>query len=116
VGELLSRMELTGLEGRKPRELSGGQQQRVALARALILSPRILLLDEPFAALDTDIRGSLRSELLDIQRALGFRALLVTHDLEDLQLAQESFTYRDGCIVGQASTPRHAGPPSDLPA
>jgi molybdate transport system ATP-binding protein len=104
ITKLLSIMELSGFEGSKPRELSGGQQQRVALARALILSPRILLLDEPFAALDTAIRSSLREQLLQVQRELGFRALLVTHDPDDLDLASETFTYHAGSVVERAAT------------
>jgi molybdate transport system ATP-binding protein len=99
IAELLELMNLEGLERHRPSELSGGQQQRVALARALILSPRILLLDEPFAALDAGIRGSLRAALRDTQHALGFRMLLVTHDRADLELADEVFTYAGGRIV-----------------
>ncbi len=101
VGEMLEMVGLTGLARRRPHELSGGQQQRVALARALILHPRILLLDEPFAALDAQIRDSLRQELAELQRRLGFRALLVTHDPEDVVLAGECFLYENGRVVGQ---------------
>jgi molybdate transport system ATP-binding protein len=100
VAEMIDTVGLTGLESRRPAELSGGQQQRVALARALILHPRILLLDEPFAALDTQIRASLRAELTDLQRRLGFRALLVTHDPDDVALAGECFFYEAGRLVG----------------
>jgi molybdate transport system ATP-binding protein len=100
VAELLDTVGLTGLGRRRTYELSGGQQQRVALARALILHPRILLLDEPFAALDTQIRNALRQELADLQRRLGFRALLVTHDPEDAGMAGECFMYENGQVVG----------------
>jgi molybdate transport system ATP-binding protein len=99
IAELLHLVDLTGLERHKPRQLSGGQQQRVALARALILRPRLLLLDEPFAALDATIRAEVRRGLLDLQRRLGFRALLVTHDPEDAALAGQTFTFKDGRIV-----------------
>jgi molybdate transport system ATP-binding protein len=81
VQEMISLLGLDGLEGRRPRELSGGQQQRVALARALIFRPRLLLLDEPFAALDEAIRSTLRQELLDIRRQMAVTIVLVTHDL-----------------------------------
>ncbi len=101
VTEMLETVGLTGLDRRRPHELSGGQQQRVALARALILNPRILLLDEPFAALDTQIRHSLRQELADLQQRLGFRALLVTHDPEDVVMAGECFLYENGRVIGE---------------
>jgi ABC-type sulfate/molybdate transport systems ATPase subunit len=101
VAQMLDTVGLTGLAGRWPHELSGGQQQRVALARALILHPRILLLDEPFAALDTQIRQSLRQELADLQQRLGFRALLVTHDPEDVIMAGECFRYENGRVIGE---------------
>lgn len=100
IGEMLELMGLTGLERHRPRELSGGQQQRVALARALILQPRILLLDEPFAALDATIRSSLRAALRDLQPTLGFRALFVTHDPGDAAaLAGQQFAFQAGRIV-----------------
>jgi molybdate transport system ATP-binding protein len=102
VSRMIDIVGLAGMERRYPRELSGGQQQRVALARALILEPRILLLDEPFAALDTTIRSALRDELRALQEQLGFRALLVTHDPEDLVLAGRCFTYEHGRVVGEA--------------
>src|SRR5437764_8118427 len=80
VAAMLDAVGLGGFERRRPSELSGGQRQRVALARALILQPRLLLLDEPFAALDVAIRGVMRDQLRELQRSLDFRALLVTHD------------------------------------
>lgn len=103
VGELIEVTGLAGLDGRRPRELSGGQQQRVALARALAVEPRILLLDEPFAALDATIRGALREDLRRLQLTLGFRALLVTHDPDDLVLVTQCFTYDNGRVVAESA-------------
>ncbi len=83
VNELLRLIELEGLGDRLPSQLSGGQQQRVALARALAYEPSVLLLDEPFGALDVKIRGQLRRNLREIQQKLGVTAILVTHDQEE---------------------------------
>ena len=83
VGEALKLLGLEGLADRRPRQISGGQQQRVALARALVVQPRALLLDEPFAALDAEIRRALRAELAALQRRLGIAVLFVTHDLAE---------------------------------
>lgn len=83
IREMIDLLGLHGLETRRPRQLSGGQQQRVSLARALVFQPRVLLLDEPFAALDEAIRATLRQELLDIQRKLHTTTVLVTHDLRE---------------------------------
>ena len=102
VGDLLELVGLEGLERRRTSQLSGGQQQRVALARALIVRPRILLLDEPFSALDSGIREPLRASLLELQRALGFRALLVTHDPADAAIAGQCFAFAGGRIVEAA--------------
>ncbi|MEA1834973.1 ATP-binding cassette domain-containing protein [Methylobacterium durans] len=73
----------------KPHELSGGQQQRVALARALASAPRILLLDEPFSALDPEMRASLRADVLRLTRERGLTLILVTHDLADVAALAE---------------------------
>ncbi|MGJ3256965.1 MAG: ABC transporter ATP-binding protein, partial [Alcanivorax sp.] len=83
VSECLDRVRLSGMEYRYPHELSGGQQQRVALARALAPRPALLLLDEPFASLDLDLRRALARELGDILRQENVTALLVTHDQEE---------------------------------
>ncbi len=83
VGEMLELVQMTELADRLPKQLSGGQQQRVALARALAVHPRILLLDEPFAALDKNLRLDMQIEIKRIQRASGTTAIIVTHDQEE---------------------------------
>ena len=77
---MLQMMQLEGLEERKPAQLSGGQQQRVALARILVSDPQLLLLDEPFSALDGHLRASLKIELRDLLERFGREVLMVTHD------------------------------------
>jgi sulfate transport system ATP-binding protein len=89
VDELLALVHLPGLGGRYPNQLSGGQRQRVALARALARNPRILLLDEPFGALDAKVRRELRGALRTIHDELGLTSIFVTHDHE------EAFTLAD---------------------
>ena len=95
-------LELVGLAGygkRQPNQLSGGQQQRVALARSLVLEPKILLLDEPFASLDQHLRERLREEVRDIQQRLKITALFVTHGQDEaLALADRIVVMRDGHI------------------
>jgi putrescine transport system ATP-binding protein len=83
IAELLALVQMPGLERRRPDELSGGQKQRVALARALAMSPKLLLLDEPMAALDRKLREETRLELTGIQQRLGTTFLVVTHDQEE---------------------------------
>jgi len=83
VAKMLSVVQLEALRERMPRQLSGGQQQRVALARALAVEPRILLLDEPFGALDKNLRLDMQIEVKRLQRQFGITAILVTHDQEE---------------------------------
>ncbi|HEX2570645.1 MAG TPA: ABC transporter ATP-binding protein [Polyangia bacterium] len=106
---LLDRVGLSPDEQRRrPRELSGGQQQRVALARALVIEPRLLLLDEPFANLDRRLRERLRGELKELQRRAGVATLLVTHDQEEaLALADEVGVMLGGRLL-------QVGRPEDL--
>jgi ABC-type Fe3+/spermidine/putrescine transport system ATPase subunit len=105
VAEALALVKLTGMEDRKPRQLSGGQQQRVALARALVINPAVLLLDEPFSALDKNLRASMQVELREIQRKLGLTTIFVTHDQsEALSLSDRMAVMSEGQIR-QLGTP-----------
>ncbi|TRL42292.1 ABC transporter ATP-binding protein [Rhizobium straminoryzae] len=83
VAQVLKRLGLSGFEGRWTKELSGGQAQRVALARAIVTMPSVLLLDEPFSALDAMTREDLQSHLVDLWRDFGSTMVLVTHDIEE---------------------------------
>jgi molybdate transport system ATP-binding protein len=104
VREIVALFGLQGLAHRRPRELSGGQQQRVALARALAVRPRLLLLDEPFAALDISLRESLREELLQVQARAGITVVMVTHDLTDaFALGQRLVVYEAGRVIQQGT-------------
>ena len=83
VAEVLALVKLDGLGARRPAQLSGGQRQRVALARALVKRPKLLLLDEPLAALDRKLREGTRFELVRLQEQLGLTFVIVTHDQEE---------------------------------
>ena len=83
VDRTLALVRLEGRSADRPAQLSGGMQQRVALARALVYAPRVLLLDEPLAALDRKLREEMRSELREIQRSIGITTIFVTHDQEE---------------------------------
>ena len=99
VADVLALVKLTGLEDRRPRQLSGGQQQRVALARALVIRPKVLLLDEPFSALDKNLRASMQVEVKEIQRRLGVTTIFVTHDQsEALSLSDRIAVMSEGRI------------------
>lgn len=87
IKEMLNLVDMLGYEKRYPHELSGGQQQRVALARALAAKPRILLLDEPFSNLDTELIDRVRKDLFDVIRKTNITTIMVTHNQEDANLA-----------------------------
>jgi sulfate transport system ATP-binding protein len=106
--ELLKLVSLEGYDQRLPSELSGGQQQRVALARSLAHQPRVLLLDEPFGALDAKIRDELRRAIREIQRAVGITTILVTHDQE------EAFSMADRIGVMDRGRLQEVGEPRSL--
>jgi len=108
VDDLISLVQLEGLGGRYPAQLSGGQRQRVALARALAIEPRLLLLDEPFGALDAQVRRDLRRWLRELHDRAGVTTVFVTHDQEEaLDLADRVAILRDGELV-------QLGPPQEL--
>jgi sulfate transport system ATP-binding protein len=103
--ELLRLVQLEGLGARYPSQLSGGQRQRVALARALAIEPKLLLLDEPFGALDAKVRKDLRRWLRDLHKAMGLTSIFVTHDQEEaLELADRVVVMNEGRIE-QIGTP-----------
>jgi putative spermidine/putrescine transport system ATP-binding protein len=105
VEAVLALVRLAGFEDRTPRQLSGGQQQRVALARALVINPTVLLLDEPFSALDKNLRASMQVELREIQRKLNVTTIFVTHDQgEALSLSDRVAVMSEGHIC-QLGTP-----------
>jgi spermidine/putrescine ABC transporter ATP-binding subunit len=108
VDEALTLVKLSGLAERKPKQLSGGQQQRVALARALVIRPKVLLLDEPFSALDKNLRGAMQVELKHIQRSLGVTTIFVTHD------QGEALSMSDRIAVMSAGRIRQVAAPSNI--
>ena len=102
VHELLELVGLSGLEKRYPSELSGGQRQRVAFARALAPTPQLLLLDEPFAAIDAKVRQELRSWLKGMIQKLGVTSIFVTHDQDEaIEVADEIIITNRGRIEYQ---------------
>jgi sulfate transport system ATP-binding protein len=108
VAELLSLVQLHGLGERYPSQLSGGQRQRVALARALAIEPRMLLLDEPFGALDAKVRKELRMWLRQLHERMGITTIFVTHDQE------EAFALADLVAVMNAGRIEQYGAPDDV--
>ncbi len=108
VDEALARVGLAGYTARRPSELSGGEQQRVALARALVTQPSVLLLDEPFSALDGPTRVLLRRDLLHLQRDLGLPVIFITHDLA------EAYLLADQIAVSEAGRLLQIGPPGSI--
>ncbi len=105
VTEILDLVQLSDFRKRKPRQLSGGQLQRVALARALVKSPKVLLLDEPLAALDKKLREQTQFELMNIQDALGVTFIVVTHDQEEAMTLASRIAVMDAGEFVQIGTP-----------
>ena len=105
---LLDQMHLHGLESRRPAELSGGQQQRVAIARALAREPSVLLLDEPFSAVDRPTRRKLRAEIAELRRAVRIPIVLVTHDIDEAAALADRI-----CVLDRGET-LQTGRPADL--
>jgi putrescine transport system ATP-binding protein len=106
VAEMVALVKLEGLERRKPDQLSGGQKQRVALARSLARRPRVLLLDEPLAALDRKLRESTQFELLELQRRLGLTFIIVTHDQDEAMTVADRIGVMDAGRLEQVASPR----------
>jgi putrescine transport system ATP-binding protein len=106
VAEMVALVKLEGLERRKPDQLSGGQKQRVALARSLARRPRVLLLDEPLAALDRKLRESTQFELLELQRRLGLTFVIVTHDQDEAMTVADRIGVMDAGRLEQVASPR----------
>lgn len=114
IEELLELTDLSGMAGRYPHQLSGGQQQRVALARALAPSPDLVLLDEPFSALDAALRTTVRAEVLAILRATACTAILVTHDQDEaLSMADRIAVLREGRVVQHGTARELYDTPAD---
>jgi putrescine transport system ATP-binding protein len=105
VGEILDIVQMGGLGARKPHQLSGGQRQRVALARALVKRPKLLLLDEPLAALDKKLRERTQFELLNIQQRLGVTFIVVTHDQEEAMTLGQRLGVMNHGRIAQVGTP-----------
>ena len=116
VDELLELVQLPHTKKRYPHELSGGQRQRIALARALATNPKLLLLDEPFGALDAKVRKELRTSLKDIQREIGITSIMVTHDQEEAQAISDKIVVMNHGKVEQIGSPAElfAAPGSDF--
>jgi len=105
VADMLALVKLEGFGGRKPHELSGGQRQRVALARSLVKRPRVLLLDEPLAALDKKLRNETQFELTELQRRVGFTFVIVTHDQSEAMTVADRIAVMDRGRLMQVATP-----------
>ncbi|MDP1750344.1 MAG: ABC transporter ATP-binding protein [Reyranella sp.] len=104
AAEALALVELAGYEQRLPRQLSGGQQQRVALARAIVFNPRLLLLDEPFGALDRKLRETMQLEVRRLQRRLGLTTIFITHDQEEALVLSDRIAVMNKGTIQQIAT------------
>ncbi len=106
VAAIIASVQLGGMEDRSPAQLSGGQQQRVALARALVISPQVLLMDEPLSNLDAKLRVSMREEIRRIQRQMGITTIYVTHDQEEAMAVSNHIAILNRGRVEQQGTPQ----------
>ncbi len=106
VAATLALVDLDGYEGRFPRQLSGGQQQRVALARAIVFGPQLLLLDEPFGALDRKLREAMQLEVRRLQRHLGLTTVFITHDQEEALILSDRIAVMNRGRIQQVALPR----------
>jgi len=117
LGDIIRLMQLDGLEDHKPAQLSGGQQQRTALARILVNEPRMLMLDEPFSALDAHLRDSLKIELRDMLQEYGREVLMVTHSREEAYNMSRKIAVMDkGKLLGMKDTKELFADPGSVPA
>ncbi|MCF8009533.1 MAG: ABC transporter ATP-binding protein [Halanaerobiales bacterium] len=115
VMETLNLVELVDHSGKYPHQLSGGQQQRTALARALVTEPKILLLDEPFSNLDTNLKNNIRDSLKEIISKIGITTIIVSHDkLDALKLADQLIVLKEGKIVQKGNPEKLISNPESI--
>ena len=114
VERVMRALDIAALGARRPHELSGGQRQRVALARALVREPDVLLLDEPFSALDSPLRARVRRELEGIRRRFDVPMVLISHDLEDVDHFADTLVLFEPGRVSQVAHRASVGPPGEM--
>lgn len=107
IENILKLLKMVGFEKKYPSQMSGGQQQRIAIGRSLLLKPAVLLLDEPFSALDAKIRQQMRAELRRIQQELGISVVFVTHDQEEAISISDRIVVMDKGVISQIDTPEN---------